>query len=173
VPRRCRSVLPDGIYHVTARGTGGSLLYVDDYDRATFTRLLREVEKLFGLDIMAWCLMGTHFHVIVACSREQLSRAMHRLNGLYAQGFNRRHGRRGHLFEERFSAWLIETEEHLIAAINYVLENPAAADLCRDSCDWIWRWSAFDESGSVSGSAVEGTVPGTLGQGQDGQGAEP
>ena len=113
---------------------------MDDADRASFLHLLREVVDRFGLRLIAWALLGTHFHVIVDGRREQLSLAMHRLNGLYAQRFNKRYGRRGHLFEERFSAWVIDTEEHFEAAVRYVAENPLAAGLCRDSREWPWSW---------------------------------
>ena len=145
MPRRPRSELPDGAYHVTARGTGGSLVFLDDVDRAAFTRLLSQASHRFEIRVLAWCLMGTHFHLIVECCQEQLSLAMHRLNGIYAQTFNRRHGRRGHLFEERFAAWVIESDAHLHAAIHYVMQNPVAAGLCRDSRDWMWSWPRLDE----------------------------
>jgi REP element-mobilizing transposase RayT len=140
MPRRPRSDLPDGIYHVTARGTGGIFVFIDNSDRARFAHLLSQVVEMFSLRLHAWCLLGTHFHVVAECPREQLSSALHRLNGLYAQQFNERHDRRGHLFEERFASRLIETEEHLHAAIRYVLENPVAAGLCREPQEWLWSW---------------------------------
>jgi hypothetical protein len=68
---------------------------------------------------------------------------MHRLNGLYAQRFNERHGRKGHLFEERFACWVISDEDHLRRAIGYVLENPVKAGLCDDVRDWLWSWSRY------------------------------
>ncbi len=70
----------------------------------------------------------THYHLVVEAKREQMSHAVHRLNGLYAQGFNRRHERRGHLFENRFSSWVIRDDEHLRATVAYVLENPSMQD---------------------------------------------
>lgn len=133
------------------------MVFLDDMDRAAFTFLLRQAVDRFSLRIIAWCLLGTHFHLIVECRREELSLAMHRLNGLYAQRFNRRHGRRGHLFEERFSAWVVENEEHLHAAIRYVIWNPVAAGLCREPREWIWSGPQLDAV-PVAGS---GTVPGT------------
>jgi putative transposase len=67
---------------------------------------------------------------------------MHRLNGLYAQRFNRRHTRKGHLYEERFSAWIVLDEEHLENTIEYVLENPVRAGLCARAEDWLWSWAS-------------------------------
>ena len=102
MPRRPRCWLPDGIFHAGSRGTGGCFVFVDDVDRTAFVDLLYQAANLFGAGLVAWSLLGTHYHLIVEGSREQLTGMMHRLNGLYAQRFNRRHGRKGHLFEERF-----------------------------------------------------------------------
>jgi REP-associated tyrosine transposase len=145
------------MFHVTARGTGGVMVFVDDVDRAQFTRVLWQSAERFNLRVLAWCLLGTHFHLLVDGHQEQLSRAMHRLIGIYAQGFNRRHGRRGHLFEERFSCWVLESEAHLHASIRYVMQNPVAAGLCRDTRDWAWSWPRSERVSNWTGpSAGEG-----------------
>jgi REP element-mobilizing transposase RayT len=87
--------------------------------------------------------MGTHYHLIVESSREQLSAGMQRLNGVYAIRFNRRHGLKGHLFEARFASYVLRDEEHFTAAINYVLENPVRAGLCASPTDWRWSAPAY------------------------------
>jgi putative transposase len=141
VPRRPRRHLPNGLFHITSRGGDGSLIFLDNYDRRRFVLLLAQVCELWGWRVIAWCLLGTHYHLIVEAKREQMSHAVHRLNGLYAQGFNRRHERRGHLFENRFSSWVIADEKHLNVAIAYVLENPVSAGLCAEAQEWMWSWS--------------------------------
>jgi REP element-mobilizing transposase RayT len=90
--------------------------------------------------VIAWCLMSTHYHLVVEAKREQMSLAAHRLNSLYAMYFNRRHDRRGHLFENRFSSWVVQDEEHLWETVEYVLENPVIAGLCAEAGDWLWSW---------------------------------
>jgi putative transposase len=166
VPRRLRSHLGDGTFHVTARGTGGIFVFLDDVDRQVFVSLLQHVSERFVWRVDAWCLMGTHFHLLVEATREQLSASMHLLNTIYAQRFNRRHGRRGHLFEERFASWLIEDEPHMEATIAYILENPVRAGLCDDARDWVWSWSRYENpTARLVAAAVRtgapGTVPGT------------
>lgn len=139
--RRPRSHLPDyGFFHVTSRGVGGTHIYADDLDREAFRVLLVEVGEMFGWRLHAWCLMGTHHHLLVETPRDRLSRGMHRLNGLHAQRFNRRHDRKGHLYEERFSSWLIDEERHLRATVSYIVQNPVRAGLCDDGRDWLWSW---------------------------------
>ncbi len=66
MPRRPRSYLPDyGFFHVTSRGVAGSLIYVDDLDREAFRRFLEQTVEMFGWKVHAWCLMGTHYHLLV------------------------------------------------------------------------------------------------------------
>ena len=129
--RQLRSDLPDGIYHVTTRAVAGSFAYRDDDDRRTFLGLLSGVVDGCNWRAHAFCLMGTHYHLVVESTRTLLSRGMKRLNGLYAQGFNQRHGRAGHLWGDRFAARVIVDEDYLRAVCGYVILNPVRAGLLR------------------------------------------
>ena len=107
---RIESSISGGVYHVTARGTGPISIYRDDVDRRCCMRRLATVERRFAWIRRALCLMGTHYHLLVETPEPNLSIGMHQLNGLYAQLFNRRHGRVGTLFQSRFHATLVESE---------------------------------------------------------------
>jgi len=143
MPRRPRNLLQDGFFHVTARGVGGGSLFVDESDRCDFIAQLTTTATGFLWVCHAYCLMTTHYHLLLETTQESLSRGMHRLNGLYAQGFNVRHKRKGHLFEERFSAYVIVDERHLAAATQYILNNPVRAGLCPCADDWPWSGTAL------------------------------
>ena len=138
VPRVPRNALPDGYYHVTARGNRGARIFVDDLDRLDFLELLRTTIDLCEWRAHAHCLMGTHYHLIVEAARGRLSEGMRRLNGIYALRFNRRHGLKGHLFDARFSSFVLRDDRHLTAAVHYVLQNPVRAGLCDEAADWQW-----------------------------------
>ena len=71
--------------------------------------------------------MTNHYHFVVEGRRELVSRGMHRLNGLYAEAFNAKYGRSGHLWGDRFALWQVRDEEHLEATCRYVLLNPVRA----------------------------------------------
>ena len=133
-----RSDLPDGIFHVTTRGVDSCAIYRDDVDRISFLRLFAGVVNRFGWRSYAFCLMGTHYHLVVETTRARLSAGLQRLNGVYAQRFNRRHRRTGHLFGDRFASWVVNDEDHLLSACRYVLENPVRAGLCEYVEDWPW-----------------------------------
>ncbi|MGH3017235.1 MAG: transposase [Gaiellaceae bacterium] len=119
----------------------GLPIFASDMDRMDFLSLLKGIADVSRWTCHAYCLMTTHYHIVIEATREHISRGMHQLNGRYAMLFNRRHGRRGHLFESRFSAWVIRDEEHLEATCRYVLDNPARAGI---GTKQPWPWAALE-----------------------------
>ena len=143
VPRVLRTSLPDGCFHVTARGVDGADVFRDDDDRRLYLALMAAVVRTHGWTCFAFCLMTNHVHHVVEAKVDDLSAGIQYLHGVYAQRFNRKYRRTGHLFGSRFASWVVETEDHLGAAATYVLENPVRAGLCRDPSEW--PWSGLDE----------------------------
>jgi len=141
MPRLLRTTLPDGYFHAYSRAVHGTHLYADDQDRRLFLKMLMTTAKRRSWELHAVCLMGTHYHVVLRTTVEWLAAGMHWLNGVYAQRFNRRHGRFGHLFAGRYTARTIETEEYLASACAYVLLNPVRAGLCTKAEEWPWSGS--------------------------------
>jgi REP element-mobilizing transposase RayT len=142
VPRS--SLPPYGYFHVYARAVAAAgLLFLDDDDRRRFVRLLWDVVRQHAITCHAFCLMGTHYHLVLETQRESLSSGVHRLNWLYAAGFNERHDRFGHVFSERFSTRAIESEDYLFDACAYVLLNPIRAGLCNRVDEWPWSYSRY------------------------------
>jgi len=134
---RCQ--LPErAIFHVTTRGVDRQAISRDDDDRRLFLALLARVTHRMDWNCHAFCLMPNHHHLILETYQDLLSVGLRYLNGRYAQAFNQRHGRTGHLFGDRFASFVIRDEEHLHAAIEYVLQNPVRAGLCRRAEDWPW-----------------------------------
>ena len=138
MPRSARRIVPAGFYHVTAHGTGNELIFLDDDDRTWFLTVLTRLVKRESWLCLAYCLMSNHYHLVLRVSEATLSRGMGWLNGLYAQAFNKRHKRRGHLFDSRYRLTFIETEEHLAEACRYAVLNPVRAGLCTHPDDWVW-----------------------------------
>lgn len=117
-------------------------LFRDAGEFGGFVRLLESVIVRFEWHCHAYCLMPNHYHLVVGTPRVKLSRGMHRLNFLFAQGFNDRYERVGHVFQNRFGARLIEDESYLSEACAYVRENPVRAGLCATVEDWPWSGGA-------------------------------
>ena len=115
----------------------------DDADRRLFLKLLVRTTKRCGWELQAFCLMTTHYHLVVTTPVRRLSAGMQWLNGVYAQRFNRRYERFGHLFAGRYGARSIESEDYLGRACEYVLLNPVRAGLCERAADWPWNGSKW------------------------------
>jgi putative transposase len=137
--RILRTSLPDGYFHVFTRGVEDTAIFRDDEDRRSFLTLLISTARTHRWDLHTLCLMTTHYHVVLECTRAHLSAGMQWLNGIYAQSFNARYARRGHLFGGRFGARVIEDEDYLQRVCEYVLLNPVRAGLCESASQWPWN----------------------------------
>jgi REP element-mobilizing transposase RayT len=144
MPRIARRALPDGLFHVTARGVAREPIFRDGIDYAEFRRQLLAVRDLYEWTLHAWCLLPNHYHLVVETTQGELTDGMHKLNGRYAQRFNRRYDRVGHVFQNRFSSYVIESEEHLHRALAYVQANPVKAGLCANVDEWLWSGTLAD-----------------------------
>ena len=138
VPRILRTHLPDGYFHVTARGVDGTAIFRDDHDRLAYLRLFALTTDRYMWTCHAFCLMDNHVHLVLDATRWQLSAGFQYLHGEYAQRFNNRHERTGHLFGARFASWVIDSEGYLKRTIEYVLNNPVRARLVDDPDDYSW-----------------------------------
>ena len=105
MPRQHRIQVPGGIYHVNTKGCAERFIFLDDIDRASFEEILALVVRKHDWSCSSFCLMGTHYHLIVETTRLKLSAGFHHLNGKYAQAFNRRYQRRL-LAQNRFATKL-------------------------------------------------------------------
>ena len=141
MPRVLRTSLPDGFFHVTARGVDGAAIVRDPRDGQLYVHLLARTIARYRWECHAYCLMPNHVHAVVDATQQELSAGVQYLHGTYALAFNRRHRRTGHLFGARFSSWIVETERHLSNACRYVYLNPVRAGLCARPEDWPWSGS--------------------------------
>jgi putative transposase len=138
--RQARNLLPDGMFHVAARAASGQALFFDDDDRRVFLCQLRRLTARCGVELLAYCLMGTHYHLLLSGRSEDLPAVMGRLNGGYAQHFNARHKRHGHVFGDRYTARPVCDERHLEDLWRYIEANPAKAGLASPGETWPWMW---------------------------------
>jgi putative transposase len=136
--RPLRLQVPGAFYHVMSRGNAREPVFLDDVDRQHFLQELDRVTARLRWSALAYCLMPNHYHLLINTADATLARGMRDLNGTYAQGFNRRHGRIGHLFQGRYKALLIEKGAYLLEVIRYIARNPVAAGLCAAPDEWLW-----------------------------------
>ena len=131
-----------GFYHVCARGAGKQLIFEGDEDRWEFLELMRECCREAGVTVIAWCLMGNHVHLVLADYEDRMSAAMHRLLLTHARRFNKRTGRTGHLFQNRFDRRSLDTDWQVMEAIRSVHADPQEGGI---SLIERYPWSSFAE----------------------------
>jgi len=162
--RPLRLCFPGACYHVMVRGNAKGLLFLDDHDRRKLVEVLAETVRRYALVVHAFCFMPNHVHLVVQTRTANLSSALAFLVGVYAQWWNRRHGRCGHVTQGRFKAQLIQNEQYLAAACRYVMDNPVRAGLAERPEQW--EWSSYRAAAglapapwfldaSIAGRAVE------------------
>lgn len=139
--RQLRIEYPNACYHITSRGNSGNMVVRNDKDRQYFLELLGDVIEQFHWICYAYCLMSTHYHLVIETSQANLSRGMRQLNGVYTQRFNWRHKRRGHVFQGRFKAIIIDKDGYLLELSRYVVLNPVRAHMVEHPEDW--KWSSY------------------------------
>lgn len=131
-----------GVFHVYAHCVWAApALYRDDLDRLEFLRRLAEVTAKSEWRCIGFCLMRTHYHLVVEVAAGVLPIAMQTLNHGYACTFNRRHGLRGHVQSRRYGSRRLPDTNELLAAYAYVMNNPVEAGLCSRAS--LWGWSSF------------------------------
>ena len=130
-----------GYHHVVTRGNNRQAIYLDDYDRAVFCLMVTRIAKKYDWQILAYCLMDNHYHLLITVGEKGLSDGMCELNGGYACTFNARHGRVNHLFGKRFWNRRIKTDASLWNVVRYIVQNPRRAGATKRLDDY--RWTSY------------------------------
>lgn len=126
------------LYHAFARGNNRAEIFLNDIDREAFVGNLGRVCVRFQWRVWAWCLMNNHYHLLIETLEPTLCDGMREVNGVYAQQFNRRHERVGHVFQGRYKATLVEKQTYLLELLRYIVLNPVRAKLTPTVDKWAW-----------------------------------
>ncbi len=136
--RPLRIQYPHAVYHVMNRGAARQRVFRGDEDRNRFLAVVAEAHRLWGIQVYAYCLMDTHYHLCLRTPEGNLSRVMRHLDGLYTQRFNRAHHRDGRVFRGRYQALVIDAEAYLAAVVRYIHLNPVEGGLAKVPQAYPW-----------------------------------
>jgi len=136
-----RLTAPGMLRHVMARGNGKMHIFLDDVDYTWFVHFLGEVVERFGLECWSYCLMPNHYHVTLRSNDPTISDPIRHLNGRYAQWWNHKYDRVGHVFQGRFKEQIVQRQDYLLALCRYIAMNPVRAGLVSRPEDW--KWSSY------------------------------
>jgi REP element-mobilizing transposase RayT len=139
--RQPRNEVAGSTYHVTIHAVADTVIVRNDFDRTVLTQSFAEAAKRYHWEILALAILDTHYHAIVFTPEATLGAGMQYLNGTYAQAFNRRHNRKGHLFGARYFSKPIETEAHFLLTVRYIALNGFNAGLAHHPR--TDRWNSY------------------------------
>ena len=141
--RRLRLESEGGIYHVLNRGNYRSDIFRAEKTKAAFLKCLGEACAKTGWRVHAWCLMSNHYHLAVETPQANLVEGMRWLQGTFSTRFNRLRQERGHLFQGRYKALLVDPEGGLGPLCHYIHLNPVRAHLRPVEQLPEWPWSSL------------------------------
>jgi putative transposase len=142
MPRQARNVFSAIPHHITQRGNRREDVFFTVEDRQVYLTWLCEYSQKYNVDILAYCLMTNHIHLVAVPQTEDgLQRALKPLHMRHAQRINREKGWKGHLWQGRFFSSPLDGQ-YLWAAIRYVERNPVRAKIVRKAERYPWSSAA-------------------------------
>lgn len=129
MPRKRRIAFTGDILHVMNRGLEGRPIFIDDADRLALLRILSVNLIRSTCVCYAWALMPNHFHLVLRPLDHHAGDCMRRISGSYARYFNKRHERRGYLFQDRYKSLATRDFFYFKELVRYVHLNPVRAKL--------------------------------------------
>ena len=134
-----RFLLPGQPQHVIQRGNNRGVIFVADEDYIFFKECLADAANRHGCDIHAYVLMTNHVHFLMTPHEEDgISKVLQSVGRRYVQYFNHIYQRTGTLWEGRYRATLIESEQYLLTCYRYIELNPVRAAMVSDPGDYPW-----------------------------------
>ncbi len=132
MPRQARIDAPGALHHVIARGIEREKIFRSDNDREDFLDRIGKLVRQTETRCYAWALIPNHFHLLLKTGNVPIATVMRRLLTGYASGFNRRHARSGHLFQNRYRSILCQEDTYLKELVRYIHLNPIRARVVKD-----------------------------------------
>jgi len=138
MPRPIRIEYEDAYYHVMNRGRNHEAIFHSKEYYQTFLKTLEEAHQRFGMQILCYCLMHNHYHLLVKTPGANLGRAMRHINGVYTQRHNRLKKADGPLFKGRYKAIVVEEDSYQLQLSRYIHLNPKEEKTSKNIEHYPW-----------------------------------
>ena len=139
MPRTARASRGNFLYHVLNRGNARQDVFHKDGDFEAFVNLMVQANQRLPMRVVGYCLMPNHFHLLLWPRKDgDLSRWMQWLLTSHVRRYHRHYESSGHVWQGRFKAFPIQSDEHFATVLRYIERNPLRAGLVERSQDWEW-----------------------------------
>jgi putative transposase len=132
MPRQARLDAAGTLHHIILRGIEKRHIFGDDLDRENLVIRMGQLASDTKTKIYAWSLLTNHAHLLIRSGPEGLPQYMRRLLTGYAQEYNRRHKRYGHLFQNRYKSIVCEEDVYFQELVRYIHLSPLRAGLVQN-----------------------------------------
>ena len=153
--RPLRIEFSGAFYHITSRGNERKEIFKSRRDREKFLEYLASATARYGAVVHCYCLMDTHYHLLLETPQGNLSQIMRHINGAYTTYYNVKRQRVGHLFQGRYKGILVEADSYAAELSRYIHLNPVRAGIVQRPEEYEW---------SSHRSYIESQAPGWLRQ---------
>lgn len=138
MPRRAREKSNTGIYHIMVRGINRQAIFEDDKDYSKMIEIIQKCKEKSEFKFYGYCLMANHVHFLMSEGTEAISLTMQKINSTYANWYNRKYDRFGHLFQERYKSEPVEDVAYMLIVLRYIHQNPIKAGITKTVEDYKW-----------------------------------
>lgn len=152
MPRIARKNIKTQFLHVMVQGVNKEFIFEKDTQKQQYLKIINEFLPLYNLEIIAYCIMSNHSHFVAYTDNiDELSKFMYKVNSKYARMYNKQNERCGVLFRNRYQIQQINGERHLLNCINYIHNNPVAANMVAECGEY--KYSSYNEYKRNNGCA--------------------
>jgi putative transposase len=138
LPRNARKISSTGIYHVVMRGINRQTIFEENEDYERFIKVLEKYKEVSEYELYAYCLMENHMHFLIKEGKDSLATIIRPISSSYVIWYNKKYGRIGHLFQDRFKSEPVQDDCYFLTVLRYIFQNPVKAKMidCIDKYPW-------------------------------------
>lgn len=153
MPRQPRIYSNASMYHVMIRGINGEKIFIKSFYKSKVLRDIKEIGEELRFNVIGFCVMDNHMHLLVKAGEEELITLMKRLNIKYAMFYNKLENRYGHVFQDRYKSEAIEDDRYYLGVLRYIHNNPVRAGISQNILNY--KWSSANEYVNQKSDIIE------------------
>ncbi len=139
MPRAARIVFSSMPYHIISRGNNRERVFQQEEDFEKYLEICRRYKDQYDFRLYHWVLMNNHTHLLIETKEDSsLSKIMQGVNLAYTIWFNRKNGKVGHLWQDRYKSAVVERDSYLLECGRYIERNPLRAGIVKDPREYPW-----------------------------------
>lgn len=149
-----------GVYHIVLKGNNSLPIFIEDKDYQMFVETLDKACDNYNVDIIAYCLMNNHIHLLLKFNEENMPNLFKSIGASFVTKQNLKYNKTGRMLNNRYYSKPVNDDEYLLAAVRYIHNNPVKAGICAKPNEYIW--SSYKEYYSNSGICEKSLIESML-----------